>query len=535
MRAQAARAPARRVSRSREPGELLGAGRVRFRRAARDLADAALDAPAAPPRARARARSRRSASCSTALEDGARGTALGARRAAPRSRSRMRLEDRSWTRCSPADDYRSRRAASAMGRAAYLATCEAQGRRIRSCRRRVPCSPSRSRRCALAVGRRTRAPRLRPADAARAARSRCRTSTATPSGAVAVDLATGARRLRAQPDARARARVDREARAHACGLRSRSGPAFRIDDARARRWAPSRARVHGDLVLKGYGDPTLSRAELRRLAAQVRGARHPARDRPRSSATSRSSTRAGPRRAGSRRTTSTSRRRSRRSPSTAAATRGRVSRAARARRRARSSARRSRAAGVARRRAARPSAPRAAEARRSRASHSPPLRRARCAHGPRERQLHRRDPAQAARRGSRAARHDAAGARRRPPRARRRRRLRSAGVRIADGSGLSLLDRLTADALVAHPRAAWDDPLCGTASSRRCAVAGRSGTLEHRLRRRRRVGAVRAKTGTTARASALSGYRAGALRVRDRPERLARPARGGRARRRTGS
>jgi D-alanyl-D-alanine carboxypeptidase/D-alanyl-D-alanine-endopeptidase (penicillin-binding protein 4) len=81
-----------------------------------------------------------------------------------------------------------------------------------------------------------------------------------------------------------------------------------------------------------------------------------------------------------------------------------------------------------------------------------------------------------------------------------------AGVRIADGSGLSLLDRLTADALVDILAAAWADPLLRGSFLASLAVAGRNGTLEHRLRQPPVVGQVFAKTGTTFRASALSGF-----------------------------
>lgn len=83
------------------------------------------------------------------------------------------------------------------------------------------------------------------------------------------------------------------------------------------------------------------------------------------------------------------------------------------------------------------------------------------------------------------------------------------GVRIADGSGLSRLDRLTADALVDILTAAWADPLLRGSFLASLAVAGRSGTLEHRLRSPPALGQVFAKTGTTSLASALSGYVAG--------------------------
>ena len=81
-----------------------------------------------------------------------------------------------------------------------------------------------------------------------------------------------------------------------------------------------------------------------------------------------------------------------------------------------------------------------------------------------------------------------------------------AGVRLVDASGLSLLDRLTADALVAILKAAWADPLLRGSFLDSLAVAGRSGTLRRRLRAPRTYGRVFAKTGTTARASTLAGY-----------------------------
>lgn len=81
-----------------------------------------------------------------------------------------------------------------------------------------------------------------------------------------------------------------------------------------------------------------------------------------------------------------------------------------------------------------------------------------------------------------------------------------AGVRIVDGSGLSLLDRLTVDALVGILTAAWRDPLLRGSFIASLAVSGRSGTLRERLRTGGLRGQLFAKTGTTARASALSGY-----------------------------
>ncbi len=81
-----------------------------------------------------------------------------------------------------------------------------------------------------------------------------------------------------------------------------------------------------------------------------------------------------------------------------------------------------------------------------------------------------------------------------------------AGVRIADGSGLSRLDRLTPRALAAILLTAWGDEELRPVLWEALPVAGRSGTLAGRLDSRPALGAVRAKTGTTAIASALSGY-----------------------------
>jgi len=78
------------------------------------------------------------------------------------------------------------------------------------------------------------------------------------------------------------------------------------------------------------------------------------------------------------------------------------------------------------------------------------------------------------------------------------------GVRIADGSGLSSRDRFTARALAGILLASWKDPRVRPYVWRALAVAGRRGTLSDRLLGAE--GLVRAKTGTTDIASALSGY-----------------------------
>ena len=80
------------------------------------------------------------------------------------------------------------------------------------------------------------------------------------------------------------------------------------------------------------------------------------------------------------------------------------------------------------------------------------------------------------------------------------------GVRLADGSGLSSLDRLTARALSALLRAAWADPDVRPYLLAALPVAGVSGTLSDRMRQPPARGNVHAKTGTTSLASALSGY-----------------------------
>jgi D-alanyl-D-alanine carboxypeptidase/D-alanyl-D-alanine-endopeptidase (penicillin-binding protein 4) len=81
-----------------------------------------------------------------------------------------------------------------------------------------------------------------------------------------------------------------------------------------------------------------------------------------------------------------------------------------------------------------------------------------------------------------------------------------AGVRVVDGSGLSRLDRLTANALAALLQVAWGNPNVRPVFLAALPVAGVNGTLEDRLRKPPARGRVLAKTGTTSDASALSGY-----------------------------
>jgi serine-type D-Ala-D-Ala carboxypeptidase/endopeptidase (penicillin-binding protein 4) len=80
------------------------------------------------------------------------------------------------------------------------------------------------------------------------------------------------------------------------------------------------------------------------------------------------------------------------------------------------------------------------------------------------------------------------------------------GVRIVDGSGLSRLNRLTPASLVAMLQKSYLDPLVRDVLLSSLPVAGRTGTLRRRMRGSPAAGRVRAKTGTTREASALSGY-----------------------------
>lgn len=81
-----------------------------------------------------------------------------------------------------------------------------------------------------------------------------------------------------------------------------------------------------------------------------------------------------------------------------------------------------------------------------------------------------------------------------------------AGVRLVDGSGLSRLNRLTAVALVELLRAGLADPDVRAPFVESLAVAGIDGTLEHRMQSQPARSQVIAKTGSTSLASALSGF-----------------------------
>ncbi len=80
------------------------------------------------------------------------------------------------------------------------------------------------------------------------------------------------------------------------------------------------------------------------------------------------------------------------------------------------------------------------------------------------------------------------------------------GVRMVDGSGLSLLDRWTPTGLAMLLRTMWLDPDLQPYVLPALPIAGLTGTLEHRMRTGPAHGVVRAKTGTTDNSSALSGF-----------------------------
>ena len=319
-------------------------------------------------------------------------------------------------------------------------------------------------------------------------------------------LAVGRRRLRPQRRSLTRSRVEREAAGHVRGAQASSASrtaSRRRCSAAARRTgrcgtATSSSRASATRRSRARGsDGSHARSPRRGSRASTDGC----------TATRRGSTRSAPRRAGSSGTSSTSARRSRRSSSIARCTTV-TSRARPALAAVGTFRRLLRGFGVTTGPVGIGRAPVSATllgdervgdvAQRDRG------------HGSRQRQLPRRDAAQGARRRGR---RRAA----RPPRGAAvvRRVLAEAdiplaGVVIADGSGLSLLDRLTATAIARILTTAWNDPALRIPFWTALPAAGEQGTLEHRLDDPPALGVVRAKTGTTNEASALSGY------VRDR-------------------
>jgi D-alanyl-D-alanine carboxypeptidase/D-alanyl-D-alanine-endopeptidase (penicillin-binding protein 4) len=88
----------------------------------------------------------------------------------------------------------------------------------------------------------------------------------------------------------------------------------------------------------------------------------------------------------------------------------------------------------------------------------------------------------------------------------RQRGVSMTGVRIADGSGLSAYDRLTARAVAMLLISAVSDDAIRGPFVASLPIAGVRGTLEDRMKSPPAYRHVYAKTGTTDRASALSGY-----------------------------
>jgi serine-type D-Ala-D-Ala carboxypeptidase/endopeptidase (penicillin-binding protein 4) len=80
------------------------------------------------------------------------------------------------------------------------------------------------------------------------------------------------------------------------------------------------------------------------------------------------------------------------------------------------------------------------------------------------------------------------------------------GVRLVDGSGLSLLDRWTPLGLATLLRTMYEDEDLRPYLLAALPIAGKTGTLAHRMRTGPAHGLVRAKTGTTGNASSLSGF-----------------------------
>lgn len=79
-------------------------------------------------------------------------------------------------------------------------------------------------------------------------------------------------------------------------------------------------------------------------------------------------------------------------------------------------------------------------------------------------------------------------------------------VQILNGSGLFDANRVTPEALAELLRVAMHDPSVGPELVAQLAIGGTDGTLRARMRHLKGSGAVRAKTGTLAAVSALSGY-----------------------------
>ena len=84
--------------------------------------------------------------------------------------------------------------------------------------------------------------------------------------------------------------------------------------------------------------------------------------------------------------------------------------------------------------------------------------------------------------------------------------LNADNYRIADGSGLSLYDYVTAELLTKLLRHAWNTPSIYKALSEALPIAGVDGTLKKRMINTAAEGNVRAKTGTVTGITSLAGY-----------------------------
>ena len=88
----------------------------------------------------------------------------------------------------------------------------------------------------------------------------------------------------------------------------------------------------------------------------------------------------------------------------------------------------------------------------------------------------------------------------------RRLGLNPKGYRLADGSGLSLYNYLSAELEVQLLRFAWQNPQIYNSLLPSLPIAGEDGTLKKRMQSGGAWGNVRAKTGTVTGVSALAGY-----------------------------
>lgn len=84
--------------------------------------------------------------------------------------------------------------------------------------------------------------------------------------------------------------------------------------------------------------------------------------------------------------------------------------------------------------------------------------------------------------------------------------LNADNYRIADGSGLSLYDYVSAELLTKLLRHAWNTPSIYKALSEALPIAGVDGTLKKRMINTAAEGNVRAKTGTVTGITSLAGY-----------------------------